>query len=162
MSFGFVNVSATFQTYINEMLQHLVNIICVIYLNDILIYSVIRKQHVKDVCTVFLWLQEYCLYVNLKKCSFFVLEVEFLGFVVGTMRVKMDPSQVKLVVTWPQPTSYKDMQIFLSFTNFYHHFINHYFKIAVLLTGLLKGSMKGKKTELFEFPLAVKKVFNEL
>ena len=54
------------------------------------------------------------------------------------------------------------MQIFLDFTNFYCWFIDHYFKIAVLLTGLLKGSVKSKKTELFEFPLITKKAFNEL
>ena len=46
--------------------------------------------------------------------------------------------------------------------NFYHQFINHYFKITAPLTGLLKNSVKGKKTGLFEFPLIIKEVFNEL
>ena len=46
--------------------------------------------------------------------------------------------------------------------NFYHQFISHYFKITALLTGLLKGSVKGKKTELFEFPLVTKEAFNKL
>ena len=54
------------------------------------------------------------------------------------------------------------MQIFLSFTNFYCWFISHYFKIAVLLTELLKGSVKSKKAELFEFSLITEKVFNKL
>ena len=54
------------------------------------------------------------------------------------------------------------MQIFLGFTNFYHWFISHYFKITALLTGLLKRSVKSKKTEPFEFPLIIKEVFNEL
>ena len=54
------------------------------------------------------------------------------------------------------------MQIFLSFTNFYHQFINHYFKIAALLTELLKGSVKSKKTKLFKFFLVTEKAFNEL
>ena len=46
--------------------------------------------------------------------------------------------------------------------NFYCQFINYYFKIVVLLTGLLKRSVKNKKTELFEFPLTAEEVFNEL
>ena len=52
--FNLVNMLATFQMYINEMLQHLVNIIYVIYLNDILIYSTTRKQHIKNIYTMFL------------------------------------------------------------------------------------------------------------
>ena len=54
MSFNFINVLIIFQMYINKMLQHLINIIYMIYLNDILIYSVTKKQHVKNVYTVFL------------------------------------------------------------------------------------------------------------
>ena len=63
---------------------------------------------------------------------------------------------------WFQSASYKNMQIFLNFINFYYHFINYYFKIVVLLTGLLKGSVKNKKTEPFEFFLVTEKVFDEL
>ena len=148
--------------YINEMLQYLIDIICVIYLNNILIYFTTKKQHIKNVCIIFLQLQEYCLYVNLKKYSFFILEIEFLGFIVGTVGVKMNPSQIKLVVIWPQSASYKDMQIFLSFVNFYHQFIDYYFKIIALLTKLLKSSVKSKKTELFKFPLTAEEIFNEL
>ena len=91
MPFSLINALATFQVYINETLQHLINIICMIYLNDILIYSAIREQHIKDVYAVFLQLQKYCLHVNLKKCSFFILEIEFLEFIVGIKEVKMDP-----------------------------------------------------------------------
>ena len=162
MPFGLANASATFQAYINRALQHLVDIICIVYLDNILIYSATQEQHVKDVHAVFLWLWEYCLYVNLKKCSFFILEVEFLGFIVGTVGVKMNPSQIELMMIWPQLTFYKDMQIFLSFTNFYHWFISHYSKITALLTGLLKGSVKSKKVESFKFPLTVKEAFNKL
>ena len=162
MPFSLVNAPATFQIYINETLQHLINIIYIIYLNNILIYFTTKKQHIKNVYTMFLQLWEYHLYVNLKKCSFFISEVEFLEFIVGTTGVKIDPSQIKSVTTWPQPTFYKNIQIFLGFANFYHWFISHYFKITVPLTGLLKGSVKSKKTESFEFPLAAKEAFNKL
>ena len=133
-----------------------------IYLNNILIYSAIRKQHIKDIHAVFLWLQEYCLYVNLKKCSFFISEIEFLEFIVRITEIKMNPFWVELMMIWPQLTFYKNMQIFLSFANFYCWFISHYFKIAVLLTELLKGSMKDKKAGSFEFPLITEEAFNEL
>ena len=88
--FNLANVPVIFQVYINEALQHLIDIICVIYLNNILIYSAIKKQHIKNVYTVFLQLWEYCLYINLKKCSFFVSEVKFLKFIMGTAEIKMN------------------------------------------------------------------------
>ena len=109
MLFNLVNVLATFQMYINEALQHLVDIIYVIYLNNILVYSAIKKQHIKDVCAVFLQLQEYHLYVNLKKCSFFISEVEFLKFIVRIIRIKMNSSWIKLMMIWSQSAFYKNM-----------------------------------------------------
>ena len=162
MFFDFVNVPVIFQMYINEMLQHLIDIIYIIYLNNILIYFTIKKQYVKNICAVFLQLQKYCLYINLKKYSFFVLKIEFLDFIVRTAEIKMNLFWVKLMMIWLWFTFYKDVQIFLSFTNFYHQFINHYFKITASLTELLKGSVKSKKIKLFEFLLIIKEVFNEL
>ena len=67
-----------------------------------------------------------------------------------------------MIIIKSQSAFYKNVQIFLSFINFYHQFISYYFKIAVPLTGLLKGSMKSKKAELFKFPLIIKKTFNKL
>ena len=127
-----------------------------------MIYFTMRKQYIKNVCVVFLQLQKYCLYVNLKKCSFFILKIEFLEFIVKTAEIKIDLFQIKSVATWPWLTFYKNIQIFLSFTNFYCWFINHYFKITASLTELLKGSVKSKKTELFKFPLTAKEAFNKL
>ena len=74
----------------------------------------------------------------------------------------MDPFWVELMVIWSQFIFYKDMQIFLSLMNFYCQFINHYFKITALLTGLLKNSIKSKKTKLFKFPLTAEETFNKL
>ena len=79
-----------------------------------------------------------------------------------TTEIKMDPFWIKLMTTWLWPTFYKSVQIFLGFVNFYCWFISHYFKITASLTGLLKSSVKSKKTGLFEFPLITKEAFNEL
>ena len=52
MSFKLTNASAIFQTYINQILKHLINIICMIYLNDILIYFFNQRQHIYDVIII--------------------------------------------------------------------------------------------------------------
>jgi hypothetical protein len=91
MPFGLANTPATFQAYINKALSGLVDTICIVYLDDILIYSKDRADHIRDVGVVLERLRQYALYANLKKCKFFTQEVDFLGFIVGTNGVKMDP-----------------------------------------------------------------------
>ena len=65
----------------------------------------------------------FSLFANLKKCSFFQTEVEFLGFIVGREGIRMDPKRVEAITQWPQLKSIHDIQIFLSFVNFYRRII---------------------------------------
>ena len=103
MPFGLTNSLATFQAYINKALGGLVDVICVVYLDDILIYSENLKDHRRHVREVFERLQWFSLYANLKKCSFFQTEVEFLDFIVGRQGTRIDPKRVGAVTQWPQP-----------------------------------------------------------
>lgn len=93
------------------------------YLDDILIYSKSRAQHVRDVREVLTRLRKFALYSSLKKCEFFTTEVEFLSFIVSTASVSMDPRRVDVVAAWPRLRSFKDVQSFLGFANFYCCFI---------------------------------------
>ena len=142
MPFGLTNSPATFQAYINKALSGLVDAICVVYLDDILIYSENLEDHRQHVREVFERLRRFSLFANLKKCLFFQTEVEFLGFKVGREGIRMDPNRVEAVTQWPQPKSVHDIQIFLGFMNFYRRFIEGYSHITHLLTKLLKTSGK--------------------
>jgi hypothetical protein len=94
MPFGLTNAPATFQAYINKALAGYVDDFCVVYLDDILIYSSSREKHVEHVRKVLERLQQFALYANRKKCTFFTQEVEFLGFIVSPQGVTMDESRV--------------------------------------------------------------------
>jgi hypothetical protein len=83
MLFRLTNALATFQAYINRALSSLVDSICVVYLNDILIYSNSQEDHMCYMRKVLERLCRFGLYANREKCSFFILEVDFLGFIVG-------------------------------------------------------------------------------
>ena len=72
MSFGLVNASVTFQTLINKILRELINHICVIYLNDILIYFKTREKHWKCVRKMLERLRQFKLYAKLSKCFFMI------------------------------------------------------------------------------------------
>ena len=162
MPFGLTNAPATFQAYINKSLTGLMDKFCVVYLDDILIYSDSQLEHLDHVKQMLERLQQFGLYASLKKCDFFTTEVEFLGFMVSTNGVAMDQRRVAAIQEWPRPNSYHDFQVFLGFVNFYQRFIHHYSQIAGPLTGLLKESQKGIKKGPFEWPEAAEDAFRRL
>lgn len=162
MPFGLANAPATFQAYMNKALAGLVDITCVIYLDDILIYSRTKEQHLLDIKEVLLRLRKFGLYASLKKCFFFQEEVEYLGFIVGRQGTSMDPERVRTIEEWPKPTSYRELQVFLGFANFYRRFIEGYSRIVAPLTSLFQGMKKGVKTGVFVWKSEQEAAFQQL
>jgi len=78
-------------------LAGLLDTCCVVYLDNILIYSPDRETYAEHVRTVLLRLRKHALYANRKKCEFFTTKVEFLGFLVGTAGIEIDPSRVTAI-----------------------------------------------------------------
>jgi len=162
MSFELANASATFQAYINQALAEHMDFICVVYLNDILIYSQLKEKHKHHVCKILERLQHYKLFVNLKKCAFSTDTVEFLRFIVFTTDVTMNSQRIDTIKNWPTSMTFQNVQIFLKFANFYRRFIEAYSQIVSSLTGLLKGSKNEKKTKPFKWLEDAEKTFNYL
>jgi len=154
MFFGLANAPATFQTYIHRALNDLVDTICVVYLDDILIYSKDPENHTQHVRMVLARLREFGLYANLDKCTFHTEEISFLGFVISPRGFEMEGSRVVAIKEWPVPRSRRDIQIFLGFTGFYRRFIKNYSKVATPLTDLLRGK-EPMKFELDNIGLAI-------
>jgi hypothetical protein len=97
MPFGLTNAPATFQGYINRALAGLLDITCVVYLDDILIFSETLPELWRRTGEVLTRLREYKLYAKMEKCEFAVREVEFLGYIVTPQGVKMDPRRVAAI-----------------------------------------------------------------
>ena len=95
--FDLTNAPAIFQVYINQALYDLVDNFCIIYLDNILIFSKFEEEHYQHLKLVIehLWCAE--LYVNSKKYKFFKTEVEYLDFLVSDMSLHMNLSHVKTV-----------------------------------------------------------------
>ena len=162
MPFGLANAPATFQAYINRALAGLVDIFCVVYLDDILIYSKSIEDHREHVMQILKRLRRFQLYANLKKCKFSTTKVEFLGFIISTDGVLMDPRRVEAICDWPVPKTFREVQVFLGFANFYRRFIRHYSQVAAPLTNLIKGSKNGRQSGLFFFSNNAQEAFNKL
>jgi hypothetical protein len=139
MPFGLTNAPATFQSVINNALHEYLRIFATAYLDDVLVYSSgTLEEHVEHVKKVLRKLKEYKLYLQLGKCEFHVKETEFLGFIVSTEGVKMNPKKIATVQEWPIPKTVKDVQSFLGFANYYQKFIKDYSKITVPLLEITK------------------------
>ncbi len=130
------------QINLNQILIELLNNFCIIYLNDILIFFVKKTDHVNHMKQILKRLRKFKLYVNLKKCKFFITKVNFLKFVIFIKDVLMNSSRIDIIKTWFRLKMYWKIQVFLRFINCYWSFIHHYFQIAESLTKLLKDSVK--------------------
>ena len=93
--FKLTNISTTFQAFINQALRGLVDDFCVIYFNDILIFSRTKAEHLCHFKHMIKCLQRTKLYVNSKKCKFLKTEVEYLDFVIDKEDIQMDLTCIK-------------------------------------------------------------------
>ena len=94
MSFNLINAPASFQALINDISREYLDIFVVIYLDDILIYSTNKKDHIKQVNLVFKALGKAGMRINGPKCTFHAKEMEFLGYIVGSDKIKIDLKKV--------------------------------------------------------------------
>ena len=78
------------------------------------------------------------LQVNIEKCEFIVTEVKYLGLIITTQGIKMDPDKDSAVLEWHVSITVKDVQSFLGFANFYRRFIRGFSHLAGPLTALIK------------------------
>ena len=138
MPFGLCNGPSSFQHYINDVLREFLDDFCTAYLDDILIFSNNKEDHWKHLTTILDRLREAGLQVDLKKCEFCVTEVKYLGMIITTKGIKMDPAKVATIVNWPQLKGIKDVQAFLGLANFYRRFIRGFSRLARPLTNLTR------------------------
>ena len=99
MSFNLINASVAFQSYINKTLREHLNVICVIYLNNIVIYSRDENKHEKHVHEILKCLAKTDLHAKLKKCNFNVRKVHFLRYVMTLKRVIIKRIRVKIILS---------------------------------------------------------------
>ena len=138
MPFGLTNAPSTFMRVMTQMLQPVLGICAVVYFDDILVYSKTLDEYVRHLKKVFELLREYKLCANTKKCTFATDQVGFLGYIVSTKGIKMDPNKVKAILNWPIPKSVAKVRSFHGLVTFYWRFIKDFNFIAAPLTDCLK------------------------
>ena len=148
MPFGLTNAPATFQRLMESCLGELHLNWCIIYLDDIIVFSRTPEEHIHRLRAVFEKLKAAGLKLKPSNCDFFKKEIKYMGHVVSEQGVSTDPDKIKAVTEWPQPTTVTEVRSFLGFVSYYRRFIPNFSKVAKPLNQLLQnleGSPSQKK-----------------
>ncbi|CAI7766698.1 unnamed protein product [Closterium sp. NIES-54] len=137
MPFGLTNAPATFQMTMNEAFRPLLDKCVIIYLDDILVYSRDKQQHLADLEAVFIVLDKHRLLTKGSKCEFFQDRLEFLGHVISETEVEIDPKKLDTLKAWHPPTNITELQSFLGFVNYVRRFVPDMARLTAPLTDLL-------------------------
>ncbi|XP_062153129.1 uncharacterized protein LOC133861362 [Alnus glutinosa] len=142
MPFGLTNALSTFQALMNVIFSHLLR-------------SKTWAEHRLHLREVLGILQTNQLFVRREKCQFGQGSVSYLGHMISSQGVAMDPEKIEAMVQWPKPTNIKALRGFLGLTGYYRKFIQDYGTIAAPLTLLLKK-------DAFIWSKAASQAFNNL
>jgi len=138
MPFGLTNAPSDFQALINDVLRSYLDDFCTAFLDDIFIYSNTLEEHKEQVYKVLKALLDAGRHLKREKCHFHKQEVKYLGFIITTNGIRMDPEKVSCVLGWETRRTVTDVQCFLGFANFYKRFIKDYSKVVTPLTKMTK------------------------
>lgn len=156
LPFDLINGSASYQHYMNDVLFEYLNDFCQAYLDDVLIYSKTLKEHIRHVRLVLQKLIDAGLQVDIEKCKFHVQKTSFLGVLLSTKGIRMDPLKVQMIIAWATSICLKEVQAFVGFCNFYRRFIRGFSKIV---HSMLKLTLKDTP---FNWSSACQKAFELL
>ena len=145
MPFGLSNAPATFQRLMMSCLGEQNYVTCLLYLDDIIVFSANFDEHIERLGKVFSCLREHGLKLKPSKCNLLQEEVKYLGHVVSGKGIATDPEKTAQVSDWPSPSNRKEVRRFLGFTGYYRRFIKAYSNIAAPLYNLISGDPKRKK-----------------
>ena len=137
LCFGISNAPSTFQSVMNRVLAKVIGTTCMVYMDDILVYSKRREDHAAHLEEVLQLLREAKLYAKLSKCTFDQPETRFLGHVISAKGIAVDPKKIEVITNWPTPKNVGHVRSFLGLATLFRRFCKHFSTIAHNLHALL-------------------------
>jgi hypothetical protein len=142
MPFGLTNAPAFFMNLMDKVFMEELDKFVIVFIDDILIYSKSREDHDHHLRIVLGRLRAHQLYAKLSKCEFWLKKIAFLGHILTSEGIEVDPSKVEAVSKWKQPSNVSEVRSFLGMAGYYRRFIKGFSSIARPMTELLKKDNK--------------------
>ena len=123
MPFRLCNVLATFQQLMQNCVSELNFIYCLIYLDDLIVFSRTAEEHLHQLQVVFDCLREYNLKLKPSKCSLFREEIDYLAHKVSKEGIRPSNINMRAIAEYAPPQTYTEIRAFLGLVGHYRHFI---------------------------------------
>ncbi|GJX12158.1 putative reverse transcriptase domain-containing protein [Tanacetum coccineum] len=142
MPFGLTNAPAVFMDLMNRVCKPYLDKFVIVFIDDILIYSKNKKEHKEHLKQILELLKKEELYAKFSKCEFWIPKVQFLGHVIDSKGIHVDPAKIESIKDWTSPKSPTEIRQFLGLAGYYRRFIEGFSKIAKPMTKLTQKKVK--------------------
>nr|GEZ40482.1 putative reverse transcriptase domain-containing protein [Tanacetum cinerariifolium] len=123
MPFGLTNAPEVFMDLMNRVCKQYLDKFVIVFIDDILIYSKNRKEHEGHLKLILKLLKEEELYAKFSKCEFWLPKVKFLGHVIDSEGILVDPSKIQAIKDWASTKTPTEIRQFLGLASYYRRFI---------------------------------------
>ncbi|GJT12272.1 putative reverse transcriptase domain-containing protein [Tanacetum coccineum] len=150
MPFGLTNAPAVFMDLMNRVCKPYLDKFVIVFIDDKLIYSKDEKEHEVHLKAILELLKKEKLYAKFSKCEFWIPKVQFLGHVIDSRGIHVDPAKIESIKDWASPKTPTEIRQFLGLAGYYRRFIEGFSKIAKSMTKLTQKGIKfdwGEKEE---------------
>ncbi|GKA25267.1 putative reverse transcriptase domain-containing protein [Tanacetum coccineum] len=150
MPFRLTSAPAVFMDPMNRVCRPYLEKFMIMFIDDILIYSKTKEEHDAHLRLILELLKKEELYAKFSKCDFWLSKVQFLGHVIDSEGIHVDPAKIESIKDWESPKTPTEIRQFLGLAGYYRRFIEGFSKIAKPMTKLTQKSVKfnwGEKEE---------------
>ncbi|GJQ97182.1 putative reverse transcriptase domain-containing protein [Tanacetum coccineum] len=136
MPFGLTNAPAIFMNLMNRVCKPYLDKFVIVFIDDNLIYSKNKQEHKEHLKLILELLKKEELYAKFSKCEFWIPKIQFLGHVIDSQGIHVDPAKIESIKDWASPKLPTEIRQFLGLAGYYRRFIKGFSKIAKPMTKL--------------------------
>ncbi|XP_042387537.1 uncharacterized protein LOC121979609 [Zingiber officinale] len=133
MPFGLTNAPAVFMDLMNRVFLEYLDQFVIVFIDDILIYSQSEEEHMRHLRIVLETLRREHLYAKFSKCAFWLPSVGFLGHVVSSKGISVDPQKIEAITSWEKPKTVQEIRSFLGLAGYYQRFVEGFFQHSLAI-----------------------------
>nr|GEV84406.1 putative reverse transcriptase domain-containing protein [Tanacetum cinerariifolium] len=116
---GLTNAPAVFMDLMNRVCKPYLDKFVIVFIDDILIYSKDKKEHKEHLKAIMELLKKEELYAKFSKCEFWIPKVQFLGHVIDSQGIHVDPAKIESIKDWASPKTPTEIRQFLGLAGYY-------------------------------------------